>query len=136
MLSLSNIKKSKGASQKKKIVGRGNSSGMGTTATRGTKGQKARSGVSGLKRLGMRQQLLQIPKLRGFRSLKKKNQVVSVEAINKNFKDGDKITAQSLFEKDLIRDASNPVKILGKQKLTVKVDLSGVNKSGSVKAQI
>ena len=34
----------KGANRKKKIVGRGSSSGSGTTSGRGTKGQQARSG--------------------------------------------------------------------------------------------
>ncbi|MHB8904427.1 MAG: 50S ribosomal protein L15, partial [Patescibacteria group bacterium] len=121
MLSLNTIKKAKGSSQKKKRVGRGNASGHGTYSTRGLKGQKSRSGVSNLKRLGMKKQLLKIPKVRGFKSLKPKNQVVSVKAINANFKDNEIVNPISLFEKKLISSASEPVKILGKEKLTVKV---------------
>ena len=136
MLSLNNIKRSVGATTKRKRVGRGNSSGHGTYSTRGLKGQKSRSGVSGLKRLGMRQQLLQTPKSRGFRSLQPKNQVVSISAVNSNFKDGETVNPESLYQKDLIKSASKPVKILGKQKLTVKAKFEGVAMSETVKGQI
>jgi large subunit ribosomal protein L15 len=87
-ISLSNVKKSSGSKRKGKRVGRGNSSGKGTYSARGLKGQKSRAGVSRakLKRLGMKKNLLKIPKVRGFKSLQGKNQVVSVEKINKNFK--------------------------------------------------
>jgi len=62
------LKPATGSTKKRKRVGRGNSSGHGTYSTRGLKGQKSRSGVSGLKRLGMRQVLLRTPKYKGFKS--------------------------------------------------------------------
>ncbi len=136
MLSLNTIKKAKGSSQKKKRVGRGNASGHGTYSTRGLKGQKSRSGVSGLKRLGMKKQLLKIPKVRGFRSLQAKNQVVSVKAINTNFKDNDIVNPVSLFEKKLISSATEPVKILGKEKLIVKVKFEHIKMSEGLKSQL
>jgi len=136
MLSLNTIKRAKGSSKKRKRVGRGDSSGHGTYSTRGLKGQKSRSGVSGLKRLGMRAQLLQIPKLRGFRSLNPKNQVVSIKSINSHFKDNEIVSAQSLFQKRLIASASLPVKILGKEKLTVAVKFEKIKMSAGVKSQI
>jgi len=136
MLTLNNIKKAKGASKNKKRVGRGNSSGHGTYSTRGLKGQRARSGVSGLKRLGMKQQLLQTPKVRGFKSAKPKNQIISLKDINSNYKDGENVTPESLAEKGLISSASLPVKILGKNdKLTVKVKFAGVKMSAGVLEQ-
>ncbi|MFA5109440.1 MAG: 50S ribosomal protein L15 [Patescibacteria group bacterium] len=136
MLSLNTIKKAKGSAKKNKRVGRGNASGHGTYSTRGLKGQKSRSGVSGLKRLGMRPQLLQIPKSRGFRSLNEKNQVVGVKTINANFKDGETVNPTALFEKKLIASASSPVKILGKEKLTVKVKFEKIKMSEGVKKQL
>ncbi len=136
MLTLNNIKRAVGATHKKKRVGRGNSSGHGTYSTRGLKGQKSRSGVSGLKRLGMRQQLLQTPKSRGFRSLQPKNQIVAVSAINKFFKDGETVNPEALFQKDMIKRVSDKVKILGKEKLTVKVKFEKVEMSASIKGQI
>ncbi|NCU39529.1 50S ribosomal protein L15 [Candidatus Falkowbacteria bacterium] len=136
MLTLNNIKKAKGASQKRKRVGRGNASGHGTYSTRGLKGQGSRSGVSNLKRLGMKQQLLQTPKARGFKSAKPKNQILSLKDINKNYQDGENVTPESLFTKGLISSASLPVKILGKtDKLTVKVKFAGVKMSAGVLEQ-
>jgi len=136
MLSLNTIKKTKGSSKKIKRVGRGNASGHGTYSTRGLKGQKSRSGVSGLKRLGMKKQLLAIPKVRGFKSHRPKNQVVSVKAINRNYKDNEIVNPTTLFEKKLINSAELPVKILGKEKLTVKVTFEKVGSSEPVKGQI
>lgn len=136
MLSLNTIKQAKGSAKNRKRVGRGNASGRGTYSTKGLKGQKARSGVSGLKRLGMKQQLLQTPKARGFKSAKPKNQVVSVKEINSNFKDGEVVNLASLAEKKLISSANLPAKILGKEKLTVKVKFENMNMSASMKEQI
>lgn len=136
MLSLNTIKKSKGADQKRKRVGRGNASGHGTYSTRGLKGQKSRSGVSGLKKLGMKKQLLKIPKLRGFKSPYSKNQVVSVKMINKNFKDQEIVSPETLLAKKLINDKSASIKILGKEKLTVKVKFAGLKMSEGVKKQL
>jgi large subunit ribosomal protein L15 len=120
MLSLNNIKAKKGQKSIKR-VGRGNSSGHGTYSCKGQKGQNSRSGVTGLKRLGMRPHILQTPKIGGFRSLAPKNQVVKVTDLNKNFKDGEIVSARVLFTKGLIANAQKPVKVLGKEKLEVKV---------------
>lgn len=136
MLSLNSIKKSKGSSKSVKRVGRGNASGHGTYSTRGLKGQRSRSGVSNLKRLGMKQQLLQTPKQRGFKSHKPKNQIVSVENINKYFKDGDVVCPKCLAEKNLIPSSGLPVKILGKEKLTVKVSFENIKMCASLSEQL
>lgn len=122
MITLDNIKKGKGTLKKKKRIGRGNSSGSGTYSGRGLKGQKSRSGVSRgkLKRLGMKQNLLKIPKVRGFKSLSDKNQVVSIKAINENFKDNEVVSPETLLAKKLISKKNQAVKILGKESLTVK----------------
>ncbi|MFA5886489.1 MAG: 50S ribosomal protein L15 [Patescibacteria group bacterium] len=136
MLSLNTISQASGRAKKRKRVGRGNSSGHGTYSTRGLKGQKSRSGVSGLKRLGLKKQLLQIPKSRGFRSLNPKNQVLSVKVINQNFKDGEVVTPAALFAKDLVSSSSRAIKILGKEKLTVKVKFERIKMSESLKSQI
>jgi len=136
MLSLNTIKKSSGTRQKNKRVGRGNASGHGTYSTRGQKGQKSRSGVSGLKRLGMKKQLLQIPKSRGFRSLQPKNQVVSVSAINSNFKNDETVSPETLLAKKMINSSTLPVKILGKEKLTVSVKFDKIKMSEGLKSQL
>ncbi|MFA5155349.1 MAG: 50S ribosomal protein L15 [Patescibacteria group bacterium] len=136
MLSLNSITRAKGRAKANKRVGRGNASGHGTYSTRGLKGQKSRSGVSGLKRLGLKKQLLQIPKARGFKSLSPKNQVVSVRAINHNFKDEEIVSPASLLAKKLISSLARPVKILGKEKLTVKVKFEKIKMSAGLTEQL
>lgn len=136
-LNIHTIKKPKGSSQKRKRVGRGNASGTGTYSGRGLKGQKARSGVSNLKRLGMKQVLLRTPKVRGFKSLQAKNQVVNLVDINRNFKDGDKIDFNALLAKKLVDKNGQPVKLLGQGQLTVKnLAVSGILLSQSAQEQI
>lgn len=137
MLSLDKLKSAKGASKKRKRIGRGNASGHGTYSTRGLKGQKSRSGVTGLKRLGMKQLLMNIPKKRGFKSAKSSNQVVNLVEINKYFKDGSRVNPKTLNNFGMIDDVSLPVKILGKGELKVKgLEFFGVKASASAKKQI
>ncbi len=120
-LSLHNLKVSKGATKKRKRVGRGNSSGHGTYSTRGLKGQRSRSGgKSGLKRLGLKQVILATPKKRGFTSNRPKNQAVNLSDLNDKFKDGDLVNPQALLKAGLIKDMTAPVKILGTGELKVK----------------
>jgi large subunit ribosomal protein L15 len=136
MITLDSIKKGKGTLKKKKRIGRGNSSGSGTYSGRGLKGQKSRSGVSRgkLKRLGMKQNLLKIPKVRGFKSLSDKNQVVNIKAINENFKDNEVVSPETLLAKKLISKKNQSVKILGKESLTVKdLKFENIKMSDSVK---
>jgi len=136
-LSLHNIKKNPGATKKRKRVGRGNASGHGTYSTRGQKGQKSRSGVSGLKKLGLRSRMLQVPKIRGFKSSQPKNQIVNLRAINNNFKDGSLVDPKVLLSKGLIETTKLPVKILGNGELTVKdLKFSGVKLSEGVKEKM
>lgn len=136
-LSLNNIKPNKSAIKKRKRVGRGNASGKGTYSGRGLKGQKARSGVSNLKRLGMKQTLLRTPKKRGFISQKSKNQPVNLNFINDNFKDSDSINPKVLLVKKLVNNTSEPIKILGKGELKLKgLKFWGVKVSQSARGQI
>lgn len=131
------IKPARGAKRKRIRVGRGNAAGRGTYAGRGLKGQKARSGVSNLKRLGMKQVLLRTPKKRGFKSLKPKSQVINVGKINKYFKDKETITPKILKQRGLISSLDRPVKILGKGELKVKsLNFSGVEFSANAEEQI
>lgn len=117
-LSLSNLKGNFKAKSRKR-VGRGNASGHGTYSTRGLKGQKSRSGVSGLKRLGMKKQLLAIPKKRGFRSYQTKNETVDFDDLNLSFKDGALVNPKTLLRAGLIQHHGR-VKILSRGELKVK----------------
>ncbi len=136
-LSLHTIKPKKGTIKKRKRIGRGNASGTGTYSGKGLKGQKSRSGVSNLKRLGMKQMLLQIPKKRGFKSHKPKNIPVNLYEINKNFKDGEKVDPNILMNRGLIDTTKVTVKILGNGELQIsKLEFRDVKVSDSAKKQI
>ncbi len=136
-LRIHNLKPHKKNTKKRKRIGRGNASGTGTYSGRGQKGQNARAGVSGLKRLGMKQALLRTPKKRGFRSLKPKDEIVNLSVINQYFKDEDNINPKILFEKKLISGLKVGVKILGMGKLKLSgLKFNDVKISESARAQI
>ena len=124
MLNLHTLKPKSGARKKKITVGRGNASGRGTYSTRGVKGQKARTGgTKGLKRLGMKFLLAQTPKLGGFRGLGMPMSAINLTDLEKMFKDGEVATPRLIMMKKRLSSGSNGVKILGKGKLTKKLEV-------------
>ena len=136
-LSAHTIKSTKGSAVKRKRIGRGNATGQGTYAGKGLKGQNCRSGVSNLKRLGMKQVLLRTPKKRGFNSAKPKNQVINLEDLNKHFKEGEIVSPEILLKKGLVDNTKVNIKILGKGELTVKkLKFEKVLMSETVKKQV
>lgn len=102
-------------------VGRGGR--RGKTSGKGHKGQKARAGKK--IRPEIRDMIKSIPKLRG-RGVnvntpnKAPAKTVSFEKLNKNFKEGDRITPKTLFDKDLIRKSKGK---LPKVKIVATGDL-------------
>lgn len=119
----------------KKRVGRGTGSGKGKTSGRGTKGQGSRSG--GGVRVGFEGGQTPItqrlPKLKGFKSRKPKNQVVNLEDLGVFT---GKVTKENLFEKGLIKDVKGPVKLLGQGGLEKAIDISVEAVSKSAEAEI
>lgn len=118
MITLSNLKNSN--NKKRKRVGRGNASGHGTYSTRGIKGQKARSGRKNLKIKGFKQILSSVPKNRGFKSAQDKPQIINIEDINKNYKEGAIVNIESLYANKLIDSKKRRVKILAKGEFKIK----------------
>ena len=108
-------------------VGRGQGSGNGKTAGRGSKGQKARSG--GGVRLGFEggqtPLFRRIPK-RGFQNINRKEYaVVNLETLNR-FEDGQEVTAAVLVEAGIVKNEKDGIKVLAngklERKLTVKAN--------------
>ncbi len=129
----------------KPLVGRGGK--RGKTSGRGTKGQKARAGNK--KRPELRDFIKKIPKLRGyaFKSFAKIVIVVPLSALEKNFKDGDRIDPATLVKKGIVErtEGNFPrIKILGNKAMggeaaaaiTKKLVVSGVEVSASAKAAL
>ncbi len=123
-LNLSNLKPAKGATHKRKDIGRGGK--RGSYSGKGMKGQGSRSGVSGLTALGMKQIFMSVPKTRGFKSLKPKLEVINLSEIEKNFKAGDIVDARKMIQAGIVRTAANGIKVLAtgsiSKKLTVRAD--------------
>ena len=134
-ITLNTIRPGKGAKRTKLRVGRGLGS-RGTTAGRGQKGQKSRSGVGGLKRLGLRSLMLATPKLRGFQSQHDKAQAVNLSAISKKYIAGETVTPRTLAKKGLVTDPKGEVKILGNSPLSVAFTVKGCSVSVQAKEQI
>ncbi len=126
------LKKRKSA----KRIGRGGR--KGTYSGRGMKGQKSRSGAS-INPIfeGGRSTLIEhLPKMRGFKSLRTKNQVVSMEKLEKYFASGDMVNPMSLHARGLIRKIKAPVKILGTGELKKKLSVEKCLVSKSAKEKI
>ena len=129
-----------GANKKKFIVGRGSSSGNGTTAGKGNKGQQSRSGKSGpyVGFEGGQMPLYRRIAHRGFSNypFKKEFSVVNVEILEEKYASGETVNKETLAAKGLIKSVKDMVKILGngdlKKSLTVDVD----KVSASAKAKI
>lgn len=137
MLTLNNLKKSKGSTHRRKIVGRGTGSGTGNYSTRGMKGQRARSGGrTGISLRSMRSYLLRIPKNKGFKSIYPKMATINLVTLNDLFKDGDKVNARSLVKLGLIRTINDGLKILGTGEISKKLTIEANAFSASAKKKI
>jgi large subunit ribosomal protein L15 len=114
----------RGAHKRKKLLGRGSSSGHGKTSTRGSKGQTSRAGrhfYLGFEG-GQSPLIRRVPK-RGFTSkFKKEYQIVNLGDLKK-IKEAT-ITLGLLQEKGLIKDKDKLVKILGKGELKEPVTIA------------
>ena len=102
-------------------IGRGGK--RGTYSGRGIKGQKARSGHR--IRPQIRDIIKKIHKSRGyaFKSFRKSPYIVNIEKLDKQFKDGEKITPELLVSSGLIKAKKGEgfkVKVLGKGKTDKK----------------
>ncbi|MEK9155203.1 MAG: 50S ribosomal protein L15 [Patescibacteria group bacterium] len=134
-ISLHTLRSALGAKRGKRRVGRGLGS-RGTTAGRGQKGQSARSGVGGLKRLGMRSLMLATPKLRGFKSIAPEVQAVNIGVIAGKYIAGEFVTPSTLMKKGLITDKTLPVKVLGSGDISVAVTVKNCAVSASAAEKI
>lgn len=107
--------------KEKKRVGRGGKKGK--YCGRGIKGQKSRAGRK--LKPPIKEILKKYPKLRGYRFRAKKEIVVlNLDKIEKKFKEGEKISPQTLLEKRLIRKIKGKVpqvKILSRGEITKKL---------------
>ena len=131
------LRSPKGATHKRKRIGRGNASGHGTYATKGLKGQKARSG-GGVRPGFEGGQLPFVRRMaykRGFRNpFRVDYEEVNVGDLGR-FSAGDEVTVAILREARVVR-RGKPVKILGEGDLGVALTVEADSFSKSAKSKI
>ena len=138
-MQLNDLRPAEGSTKARKRIGRGNASGNGTTAGRGTKGQLSRSGGGkGAGFEGGQQPLaMRLPKLPGFiHHGRVEYTPVNVSTLDKLFADGDVVDSESLMAKGVIKHDYIPVKVLGDGELTKKLTVSVDKVSASAKSKI
>lgn len=129
-----------GANKKPKRVGRGSSSGLGSTAGKGNKGQQSRSGGKtyvGFE--GGQMPLYRRIARKGFSNypFKKEYVCINVEQLEAKFNDGETVDKTSLIEKGFISSKNaSLVKILGNGEVTKKLTVVVDKVSESAKAKI
>ena len=140
-MQLNDLRPAPGSKKSRKRIGRGNSSGYGTTAGRGQNGQLSRSGGGkGAGFEGGQQPLaMRLPKLPGFRNINRVEYApVNVSRLDGLFADDDVVDAETLVAKGVIKSALTPVKVLGDgeitKKLTVRVDKVSASAQAKIEA--
>ena len=128
-----------GANKKKRIVGRGAGSGLGTTAGRGNKGQQSRSGgktYPGFE--GGQMPLYRRLPHRGFSNypFRKEWQIVNIEDLAIKFQAGETVDAASLLLKGLIKKPEQLIKVLGNGSISIALNVSVDAVSAGAKAKI
>ncbi|MEW9702622.1 50S ribosomal protein L15 [Paenibacillus sp. SI8] len=121
-MKLHELSSATGSRHTRKRVGRGTSSGMGKTSTRGHKGQNSRSG-GGVRpgfEGGQNPLYRRLPK-RGFNNrFRTEFAIVNLEDLN-NFAAGTEVTPEVLLETGIVRAPKDGIKILGNGEITVKL---------------
>jgi large subunit ribosomal protein L15 len=119
-ITLHNIQAKHGSRFERRRLGIGEGSGLGQTASRGQKGQRSRSGDGKMPGFegGQTPLLRRVPK-RGFTNgpFKKVYQVVSLESIERAFKNQKEVTIDAMKIHGLI-SGRQPVKVLGDGELS------------------
>ena len=129
-----------GANKKPKRVGRGSSSGLGSTAGKGNKGQQSRSGGKtyvGFE--GGQMPLYRRIARKGFSNypFKKEYVCINVEQLEAKFNDGETADKTSLIEKGFISSKNaSLVKVLGNGEVSKKLTVIVDKVSESAKAKI
>lgn len=126
-----------GSSRPRRRVGRGIGSGMGKTATRGTKGQKARRQVNPNFEGGQTPIHRRLPIKKGFRNVNHKEfAIVNLDDLENLFDKGAEVTPEALQKSGIIGSLKDGVKVLAFGELTKKLTVKAHKFSKAAKAAI
>ena len=136
-MDLSNLKPPKGATRKRKRVGRGPGSGQGKTAGRGNKGAQSRSGYHKKRGFEGGQMPLhrRVPK-RGFHNLfRVEYAVVNLDDLAARFAAGSVVTPEALRKMRLVT-RKLPIKVLGRGDISITLTVKAHKFSGKAAEKI
>ncbi|MCR4789854.1 MAG: 50S ribosomal protein L15 [Treponemataceae bacterium] len=128
-----------GANKKPTRVGRGQGSGLGSTAGKGNKGQQSRSGGKvyvGFE--GGQMPLYRRIAIRGFSNypFKKEYAIFNLSDLEAKYADGETVNVETLAQKGMLKKANLSVKVLGNGDITKKLTVDVDKVSASAKAKI
>lgn len=126
-----------GGTRPKRRVGRGIGSGMGKTATRGTKGQKARRQIHPNFEGGQTPIQKRVPVKKGFRNINHKEYaIVNLDDLQNLFEDGAEVNPEALYNTGIVARSKDGVKILAFGTLSKKLNVSAHKFSAAAKEAI
>lgn len=144
-IGLHTLRPKPGSKRPRRRVGRGEGSGLGKTAGRGTKGYGARSGAKrkaayegGQNPIHMRMRKLRGPRMKKsmpFERFRTSTQPVNVGDLEARFEAGSEVTPQALREKGLAK-GSQPVKILASGEVSKRLEVHAHGFSAAARAKI
>lgn len=138
-MELKDLKPAEGSKRNRKRVGRGPASGNGKTAGRGMNGQKSRAGGgkgAGFEG-GQTPLARRLPKLPGFRNFNRVEYVpVNVSRLDAKFNAGDLVDADTLYAAGIIKNTTDPIKVLGDGEITKALTVCVDKVSASARAKI
>ena len=145
-IGLHNLKPAKGATHRRKRVGRGEGSGSGKTSGRGHKGAGARSGAKdragfegGQNPIHMRMRKLRGPHMKKsmpFEKFRTRTQPVNLKDLEGRFDAGAEVTPDSLRAAGLATRSGVRVKVLGDGELTKALTVHAHAFSASARERI
>lgn len=137
-MGLHHFNPSPGNSFRKRRIARGIGSGMGKTATRGSKGQKARRQIHPNFEGGQTPIFRRLPVKKGFRNVNHKEfAIVNLDDLELHFNVGDEVTPETVAAKGIAEASKmDGLKILAFGTLSKKLKVSAHKFSAAAKAAI
>src|SRR5687768_12877775 len=137
-IKLNDLKPNRGATRKKKRIGRGTGSGHGQTAGKGVKGQKARTGHHGARvgfEGGQMPMQRRLPK-RGFKNpFRTEAFAINVGALSERFGEGT-VDVDAMKNAGMVPRKAPRVKVLGEGEVQKKLTVRAHAFSESAKAKL
>lgn len=127
-----------GSKRDRKRIGRGDASGHGSFATRGTKGQNVRAGSGPRPGFegGQLPLLKRLPQKRGFYNIfRTEYSVVNLDKLSA-FESGSEVTPEKLLAAGLVKSLAKPVKILANGEITQPLTVKANKFSAAAKVKI